>query len=338
MTGADAKYASQVIWIENNIRFFADLESTMSAFCSIGFSWFSETVFVWRQVILRIPDTVFDSSNFIERQLSKHGGHKTKLVSLRNAMQLVMVLPGKMAKETRAQFAGVIERYIAGDMSLLVEIEANASSTSPIAQMARRSLDCEDEDPLMVGFKRKREQLELLKMEQEIKTAIVNDRAKDADTRAKDADTRAKDQTRVLDAIAEIERLRDPGRCNLDERTRLMLQDSFQNSILTGNIALISDSTNVKKSDPSPNTPISIASVAKELGYKPTTTDAKRIGLDLRKRYIEKHGSPPTKHDQLCDGRVTQVNSYTEQDRSLMEEALHAYFKPDEQEDGEGGD
>jgi hypothetical protein len=288
----------------------------MSAFCSIGFSWFSETVFVWRQVILRIPDTVFDSSNFIERQLSKHGGHKTKLVSLRNAMQLVMVLPGKMAKETRAQFAGVIERYIAGDMSLHEEIEANAGSSNGMARLARKSLKENmthgEESSEQVGFKRKREQLEYLKTEEEIRCMA---------------------QTRILAACAELERYRDPSRNNLDERTRLMMQDSLQNSILN---TCFSVSLTTTKSNP--NTPISIASVAKELGYKPTTTDAKRIGLDLRKRYIDKHGSPPTKHDQLCDGRVTQVNSYTEQDRSLVEEALHAYFKPDEQEDGEGGD
>ena len=228
---------------------------------------------------------------------------KRRYLTLRDAITLIMVLPGKMAKELRSQFAEIIENYIRDNM-------ASGEGSSE-----------------QVGFKRKREQLELLKMEQEIKTAIVNDRAKEADIRAKE-------QTRVLDAIAEIERLRDPVRCNLDERTRLMLQDSFQNSILTGNIALITDSADVKTSSPAhPNKPISIASVAKELGYKPTTTDAKRIGLDLRKRYIDKHGNPPTKHDQLCDGRVTQVNSYTEQDRSLVEEALHAYFKPDEDED-----
>jgi hypothetical protein len=52
--------------------------------------------------------------------------------------------------------------------------------------------------------------------------------------------------------------------------------------------------------------------------------------MDLRKRYIQQHGKPPPKHDQLCDGRVTQVNSYTEQDRSLVEQSLHAYFKPSE--------
>jgi hypothetical protein len=38
--------------------------------------------------------------------------------------------------------------------------------------------------------------------------------------------------------------------------------------------------------------------------------------------------SPP-KHEQVCDGRVTRVNSYTERDRDLVEEALHAYFAKD---------
>jgi hypothetical protein len=199
-----------------------------------------------------------------------------------------MVLPGKMAKELRSQFAEIIENYIRENMA-----PGEGSSEQ-------------------VGFKRKREQLEYLKTEEEIRCMA---------------------QTRILAACAELERYRDPSRNNLDERTRLMMQDSLQNSILN---TCFSVSLTTTKS--TPNKPISIASVAKELGYKPTTTDAKRIGLDLRKRYIEKHGSPPTKHDQLCDGRVTQVNSYTEQDRSLVEEALHAYFKPDEQEDGEGGD
>jgi hypothetical protein len=67
--------------------------------------------------------------------------------------------------------------------------------------------------------------------------------------------------------------------------------------------------------------------VAKDLGYRPTTDDAKRIGMDLRKLYISQHGKPPTKHDQICDGRITAVNSYTEQDRPLVVQALHPYFR-----------
>ena len=167
-------------------------------------------------------------------------------------------------------------------------------------------------DSVMVSLKRKREQLELLKMEEEIKGMA---------------------QLRILTACNELERFRDPLRHNLDDRTRLMMQDSLQNSIL--NTPLTSKSSKSIADGPSPNKPISIGSIAKELGYNPNTSDAKRIGLDLRKRYIKQHGKPPPKHDQLCDGRVTQVNSYNEQDRPLVEEALHAYFKPCENSDGE---
>ncbi len=288
----------------------------MSAFCSIGFSWFSDTSFVLRQVILRIPDTVFDSSKFIERQLSKHGGPKTKLVSLRDAMQLVMVLPGKLAKETRAQFAGVIERYIAGDQSLHAEIEANAGSGSGLARLARESLGIQQEredDAVSIGMKRKREELELLRMEHEITSLMI--------------DNKAKEQARILAASAELERLRDPTRSNLDERTRLMIQDSLQNSLLLS-MSGSQQQQLLIAAGPSPSAPISISSVAAKLGYKGTSVDFQRVGMDVRKRYVAKHGKPPSKHEQLCDGRVTAVNSYTEADRGLVETALRRYFRP----------
>jgi hypothetical protein len=166
------------------------------------------------------------------------------------------------------------------------------------------------------GSKRRREQLEFFEKEENIKMMA---------------------QTRILQAADRLERMRDPSsRSNLDERTRLMLQDSLQNSIL--NTPFVSDLRMSIADGPSTNKPISIGSIAKELGYNPDTSDAKRIGLDLRKRYIKQHGKPPPKHDQLCDGRVTLVNSYNEQDRPLVEEALHAYFKPCENSDGEDTD
>ena len=52
-----------------------------------------------------------------------------------------MVLPGKVAKETRAQFAGIIQRYMAGDESLHAEIQRNAESDSSIAQLARAGME-----------------------------------------------------------------------------------------------------------------------------------------------------------------------------------------------------
>jgi hypothetical protein len=138
-------------------------------------------------------------------------------------------------------------------------------------------------------------------------------------------------QSRIIEASSEIERIRDPTRSNLDDRTRLMIQDALQNSILNTmqSGSVLGGSQALLTNGVSPNAPISIGSVAGKVGYKVTTDDAKRIGLDLRTRYFKLHGKAPSKHDQLCDGRVTLVNSYTEQDRPLVEQALRAYFLPD---------
>jgi hypothetical protein len=273
----------------------------------MGFSY----IFWYFQTLRGVGNDVFPSEKMIERQLSTHGGPKTKLVSFRDAIKLVMVLPGKIAKETRAQFASIIERYLAGDKTLHAEIDGNAESSSPIAQLARASvMDVEQagDKAELVGLKRRREELELFRLEEEIKGMA---------------------QSRIITASAELERIRDPTKSNLDDRTRLMIQDALQNSLI--NTQFSAGSKMVTNGDGvSSNAPISIASVAAKLGYKPTTADAKRIGLDIRKRYIKLYDKSPPKHDQLCDGRVTSVNSYTERDRSLLEDSLHAYFRPSE--------
>jgi hypothetical protein len=246
-----------------------------------------------------------------------------------------------MAKEVRVQFGKILERYMAGDKTLHSEVDANAASNSPIAQMARASLGIEqgDEEAYQISLKRKHDQLDLLMKEEEIREKRVNSQKQEEEIKrsahARIMEEKTQNQKLAIAACAEIERIRDPSNpTNLDERTRLMMQDAMQNLILnsmqvvpfTGGQAEATANTSAA----SPNKPISISSVAKELGYKLTTNDGKRIGMDLRKRYIQQHDKPPPKHDQLCDGRVTQVNSYTEQDRPLVEQALHAYFKPSE--------
>lgn len=87
-----------------------------------------------------------------------------------DSIQFIMVLPGKTAKEVRQQFSVIIRRHFAGDQSLHDEIDANATSSHPVAQMARESLGMQGPPPKkLVGFKRRREELELLKLEEDIK-------------------------------------------------------------------------------------------------------------------------------------------------------------------------
>ena len=51
------------------------------------------------------------------------------MVTFKDAIELVMVLPGMVAKETRKQFADIIRRYMAGDETMHAELDANAASS-----------------------------------------------------------------------------------------------------------------------------------------------------------------------------------------------------------------
>ncbi len=67
-------------------------------------------------------------------------------------VDVISTLPGKLAMQKRRQAIGIMNRYLAGDMRLVGEIEANAKSDHHIAQMLRAnmgssavSLDYEEE-------------------------------------------------------------------------------------------------------------------------------------------------------------------------------------------------
>lgn len=84
--------------------------------------------------------------------------------------------------------------------------------------------------------------------------------------------------------------------------------------------------------------PISVGRVATNLGYEIRWMDSKSIMLDLRKRYVKQHGRPPPKQKQGKGKQVFMTEIYTERDRSLVEEALHAYFRPGEEESDDEAD
>lgn len=95
---------------------------------------------------------------------------------------------------------------------LRAKVEMDDESAAPNAQLAGGSHEC------AAGMKRKREELELLRMEHEIAAIMI--------------ENKAKEQARVFRAIAELERIQDRVRSNLDDMTRLMVQDSLLNTLL----------------------------------------------------------------------------------------------------------
>jgi hypothetical protein len=125
------------------------------------------------EIIRRTPEEIFQSSKMLERSFPGRGNGKTKLLAFQDAIELIMVLPGKVAKETRTRFAGIIQRYMAGDQSLIAEIQYNAASSAPIAELARGSLDeasgrVLEQGPVVTSLKRKHEELEYYQMETDL--------------------------------------------------------------------------------------------------------------------------------------------------------------------------
>jgi hypothetical protein len=111
---------------------------------------------VANNTLSRIKEEHFSCTKLsIKRMPGKGNGH-CKLVTFENAIELLMALPGEGAKEYRSKFAEVIKRYLAGDKTLVEEINANAKSNAPINQMARDA--CSSEGDLehegIVGQKR----------------------------------------------------------------------------------------------------------------------------------------------------------------------------------------
>jgi hypothetical protein len=74
-----------------------------------------------------LPEKYFSRDKFCLRQMKRQGGHETKFVSFENAIELIMVLPGKRAKLVKKGFTDIIVRYINGDRSMCHEINENES-------------------------------------------------------------------------------------------------------------------------------------------------------------------------------------------------------------------
>lgn len=110
-------------------------------------------------VLRNISQDQFSSTKFVERKMPGKGNARTKLITFEDSIELIMILPGKIAKDIRLKMVDIIKRYLAGDKSLIQEVEHNATSDAPIHKMAREEcMEGSSEEPeIMVGYKRMHE-------------------------------------------------------------------------------------------------------------------------------------------------------------------------------------
>lgn len=250
-------------------------------------------------------------------QFPGQGKKLEPVITFKGALKLIMWVGGKHAKKYRSKMASILIRYYAGDDTLNEQIQANAQSSAPLAQMARAALV--EEHAVGLPNKRKLEELAIAKLEAEIQ-------AKQAETKAKLAESEARRLHVNHEHIAKCtagyhDMCRDTV---MDERAKLIFKDLYLNMAMPEDDAR--RITINKPNDPGPSSsaskPITVSQVAGSMGMLLSKSDRMSIGIELSKRYVAKHGKLPPKHEKLFDGQVIMVNSYTEEDRPLVEQVL----------------
>jgi len=246
----------------------------------------------------------------------------TPVMTLRQLQRLLLKLENKVASDFRLIVEGVFTRYMAGDRSMLEEIQANAVSTAPIHQAYRQALA---QEPVVDSAGTKR-QLEL-EIEERL---LALDERKLALEQGKVALELAKSRMGVdlqeksmqnVQTFAGLMTSLNP-EWKSDARLRLQLEDSVKNAFFTPTQPLI---TNGAAQVPLTRS-IDVSTVAQDLGMRLKDGEAMAIGIMWKKRYTETYGEAPSKHDQAFGGVVRKVCSYTERDRPMGESVIREYF------------
>jgi len=236
---------------------------------------------------------------------------ETPTMTIRGLQRLLLILGGnRVAPQFRALAETTFTRVLGGDKSLIKVIEANAESNEPGPRMARAAMES-DPDPggiLPDSFlddvvlKRKRAELEL-----EERQVALQERKK----ALKDKDLSfIKNSMELLKMISNG---------IIDERTTLQYKELVKNVTFTAQAPTAGGGGAACDG-------ISVSVVAKVMGYNCTEGQGKTIGSILSEKYFSKYGEKPSKHKQEHNGRMIDVNSYTERDRGMMEEVIKEFM------------
>jgi Skp family chaperone for outer membrane proteins len=107
-------------------------------------------------------------------------------------------------------------------LQAVVPEPANTTTTTAILPVSFE----QEEQQHTIRFKRKREELELLKMESDIY----------ANKKKLDEASKLLSYNRMKETIAELKLVNDPVRCKLNDRTRAMIQEVLQRSLLESHL------------------------------------------------------------------------------------------------------
>ena len=217
-------------------------------------------------------------------QFPGQGNKPTPVITFKGVLKLLMMLSGKKAALNRLKMTSILTRYYAGDGTL--------------------------------PNKRKLEELEIAKQETEIES-------RRAETKAMQVETSAKQVENCVKCITSYQDI-----CK-DTVTDARAKQIFKGLILDAAMpegesrrVIVVNEPAAKHAVNVPGQAIKLSQVAGSLGLKLSIPELKALGSEVSKLYVAKHGKRPGKHEQLCQDGVKMVNTYTEEDRPLVEQVL----------------
>lgn len=227
--------------------------------------------------------------------------------------------------EMRIKFAVIIRKHLAGDQTLHAEINANAVSDSPIAQLARASI----ESPATVELQKDAHAKASPEMD-----VVVRKRQMERDDALFEMELAERKQQLLQLTMTTQKTLMDTYRslCPnmvIDDRARLMFKDNLLNiasQSTSSSITSVSSHMAIGNGIPavtnaSPK-PLTISTVAAEMGLNLDNKQLKEVGRRMARWYRVEYGEEPGTHEQFVEGAVRFVKSYTDRDRGKLESVI----------------
>ena len=216
-------------------------------------------------------------------------------MTLAGLQKLVLHIGGKFGAKYRELLSDTFRRAMAGDESLIQDVQANAASNAPMQQLYRESLAEEpavdlplegvtETSVINLEHKRKLEELEMKKLEVDIERQEIENHA---------------------NMVREYKSLCPNGELDEAARKRFMSSISSLANKRAFRCLTVAEKQNVR---------ITVEQVASELGLLLDSSQLISAKIWASKAYEAKYGEKPVKHSHVC--------TYTVKDRELIEKAV----------------
>ncbi len=291
-------------------KYYMSIRDLIMVFCETNNDYAAQ---IWRKMD---QDRKNEVRAFISNHKFSGSGQKIQdVITLPGALKLIMWLPGNAAKDFRSKTTEILTRYLAGDCTLLREIEANAASDHPVNNMARAAME-EPESSSDGELFRKRK----LRREEAIAELEIQER-----TLALENGKVQLEKERKENAVGffkfSLEVLKEVTGGPIDDITMLQYEEHIKNATFTG----INEEN--KKGGVWETSRFSIGVLAGEMKYNPTIGQVIEMGKIMATQYRNKYNEEPQKHKQVDKGRIILVNSYIERDREMAKAVIKEFME-----------